>query len=119
MAGVAVVLPVGVMVAGMKGLVVVGTGVILLLTGVAFGVVLFQGLLEVLFLGGTLCPQPARRIMAIRRRAMRTAGRMIFINGYLINQIFMPLSHGISAAGLIEGFSNRITNMIWIPTLPP
>jgi hypothetical protein len=86
---------------------------------VTFGVVWFQGFFELLFRGGTLCPQPARRIMATRRMAMRTAGRMIFIIGYLTNQIFMPLSHGIPSGGLFEGFSNRITNMIWIPILPP
>jgi hypothetical protein len=108
------------MVTGMKGLVVVGMGVIWEPEpGVALVLVWFQGLFEVVFRGGTRCPHPARRSMMTRRMARMTAGRMNLINGYLINRIFMPLSHGILASGLIEGFTNRITNMIPDPTILP
>jgi hypothetical protein len=70
---------------------------------VPFGgvVVLPHGFLLVAFRVGTLCPHPARITMRMRMMAMMPTLRMELIKEYLINHIFMPLSHGIPARDLI------------------
>jgi hypothetical protein len=82
------------------GLVVVGTtGVSMVEPPVPRGgvVVLPHGFLAVVFRVGTRCPHPAKSIMRMRMMVMMPTLRMEIIKEYLINHIFMPLSHKIPA----------------------
>jgi hypothetical protein len=64
-------------------------------------VVLPHGFLLVVFRVGTRCPHPAKMTMRMRMMIMMLTLRMELIKEYLINHIFMPLSHGILAGDLI------------------